>query len=113
MLTMKVHIIKEQTIRDYIRNYPASKAGFNQWFALIKIASLEKPQDIVKLFTSSDILGNGSQRVVFNIGGNKYRMIVTYYFGKGMLHVFIVWIGTHAEYSRLCAHNQQYTIKIY
>lgn len=110
---MKVHIIKEQTIRDYMLKYPSSTAGFNQWLTLTRIAFWEKPADIVKLFPSSDILGNGSQRVVFNICGNRYRMIVTYHFGKGMVHLFITWIGTHAEYSRLCSHNQQYTIKIY
>ena len=59
---------------------------------------------------AADILGNGCQRVVFNIGGNHYRMICAYGFGDNMIHLFVKWIGTHADYDRICDQQEQYTI---
>ncbi|RYF91432.1 MAG: type II toxin-antitoxin system HigB family toxin, partial [Chitinophagaceae bacterium] len=58
-------------------------------------------------------LGNGSGRVVFDIGGNKYRMICKYAFGDKQVHLFICWIGTHAAYTQLCKKGQQYNITLY
>lgn len=56
-----------------------------------------RPTDIKEMFRSADILAN--DRVVFNIGGNKYRLIVAiHYRGK---RVFIRFIGTHAEYEKI------------
>lgn len=59
------------------------------------------------------MLGNGTSRVVFDIGGNHYRLIASYAFGERQVHLFVCWIGTHAEYTKLCAKNQQYTINLY
>ena len=60
-----------------------------------------------------DILGSGSNRVVFNIGGNNYRMICRYQFGISKVHLFVKWIGTHAEYTKLCNDGKQYDINGY
>jgi mRNA interferase HigB len=48
--------------------------------------------------------------VVFDIGGNNYRMICKYVFGEREIHLFVCWIGTHADYDALCKKNEQYTI---
>lgn len=57
------------------------------------------PSDIKRLYRTADILpGN---RVVFNIGGNKYRLIVKIRYDLGI--VYIRFIGTHAEYDRINA----------
>ena len=64
-------------------------------------------------YRSTDFLGNGSSRVVFDIGGNKYRMICKYAFGDKLVHLFICWIGTHAEYDKLCNKEEQYIVSIY
>ena len=52
------------------------------------------------LMEAADIIEN--ERIVFNIGGNNYRLICAYWFGPGMVHLYVKWIGTHAEYNRLC-----------
>jgi len=80
---------------------------------LLRPADWNVPRDIVSTFNSADILGQGSNRVVFNIGGNKYRMICKYYFGKKKIHLFVKWIGTHSEYDKLCKENKQYDIDLY
>jgi mRNA interferase HigB len=48
--------------------------------------------------------------VVFDIGGNNYRMICKYWFGASRVHLYVKWIGTHAEYDGLCKKNKQYTV---
>ncbi len=69
---MKVHLIKKQSIDQYIRRNAQSKSGFEVWLNILKYVSWEEPNDIIATFNTADILGNGTKRVVFNIGGNKY-----------------------------------------
>ena len=105
---MKVHLIKKQSVEEYAKANPQSKAALTTWLSIIKRADWRRPGDIVKTFNSSDILGKGSERVVFNIGGNKYRMICKYHFGETRIHLFVKWIGTHSEYSKLCNDGMQF-----
>lgn len=107
---MKVHLIKKQTIENYILVNARSKSSFNLWLTTIKYADWDKPEDIKQTFGVADLIGNGSNRVVFDIGGNNYRMICKYHFGDNQVHLFICWLGTHAEYNELCNKNLQYTI---
>jgi mRNA interferase HigB len=58
-------------------------------------------------------LGNGSSRVIFNIAGNHYRMICKYQFEGRCVRLYIKWIGTHAEYSKLCKKSLQYSVNNY
>ena len=110
---MKVHLIKKQTIEDYILRNARSKASFEIWFSILRNADWSVSNDIIVTFSSADILGNGSERVVFNIGGNNYRVICKYYFGNRNVHLFVKWIGTHAEYTRLCNEGKQYGVSSY
>jgi len=110
---MKVRIIKRQSVEDYVSGHADSRAGFETWLTLIRMADWKKPQDIVATFHRADILGSGSERVVFNIKGNDYRMICKYAFGITMVRLFICWIGTHAEYTELCNKNKQETVHVY
>ena len=66
---------------------------------MVKGADWSRPTDIKALFRSADILAG--DRVVFDIGGNKYRLVAAvHYRGK---RVFIRFIGTHAEYDKIDA----------
>jgi len=64
-------------------------------------------------FNCADILGNESDRVVFNIGGNKYRLICKYQFWVSGVCLYVKWMGSHAEYTKLCKENKQYTVDLY
>ena len=110
---MKTHLIKKQSIEEYVKGNAQSKAPFATWLSIIKRVEWNGPNDIISTFNSADILGNGSERVVFNIGGNKYRMICKYHFGKSRVHLFVKWIGTHAVYTKLCKEGKQYTVNVY
>jgi mRNA interferase HigB len=110
---MKVHLVKKQTIEDYVRENVQSRASFRLWLLALNGADWNEPEDILKTFRSTDLLGNGCDRVVFDIAGNNYRMICHYAFGEKQAHLFICWIGTQAEYSKLCKEKKQYTISLY
>lgn len=107
---MKVNLIKKKTIYDYIRYHSNGKNDFERWLALILNANLNEPSDVRQLFPSADILGNDVNRVIFNIGSNKFRLIASYYFGKKSVRLYVKWIGTHGEYDCLCRNGQQYFI---
>jgi len=107
---MKVHLIKKQTIENFVLANSSSKSSFNSWLTALKYADWDKPESIKRTFNSADLLGKSSKRVVFDIGGNNYRMICKYYFGKNKVHLFICWLGTHAEYDELCNKTLQFTI---
>jgi mRNA interferase HigB len=67
------------------------------WVHVVKAADWSTPADVKQMFRSADILGGG--RVVFNIGGNKYRLVAAvHYRGK---RVYIRFVGTHKDYDRI------------
>jgi mRNA interferase HigB len=69
------------------------------WVHIVRAVDWSRPTDIKMLFNSADILAN--DRVVFNIGGNKYRLVgAVHYRGK---RVYVRFIGTHAEYDAIDA----------
>lgn len=110
---MKVRLIKKKTIQKYVIANARSRSSFRLWLSNLKYADWADPGDILLLFNSADLLGNGSNRVVFDLGGNNYRMICKYWFGITRVHLFVKWIGTHAEYDRLCDTGRQYHINEY
>ena len=110
---MKVRLIRKETIEEFAKNNAQSRASFTEWLSKIKYADWNEPEDMQATYRSTDFLGNGSSRVVFDIGGNKYRMICKYAFGDKLVHLFICWIGTHAEYDKLCNKEEQYIVSIY
>ncbi len=110
---MKLHLIKKQTIENYVLENARSRTSFEIWFSILKRANWNEPNDIISTFNSADILGKGSERVVFNVGGNNYRMICKYHFGNTRVHLFVKWIGTHAEYTKVCSDGKQYEINTY
>lgn len=110
---MRVHLIKRQTIEDFTRTNARSRSSFMDWLEKLRYADWEKPADIQATFGAADLLGKSSDRVVFDIGGNNYRMICKYFFGEKQVHLFVCWIGTHAAYDKLCNEEKQYTVNIY
>jgi len=110
---MKIRLIKRKSIEDFATKNAASRSSFRIWLTLLKNSAWTEPGDINETFSSADLLGDGSNRIVFNIAGNHYRMICKYHFGITRVHLYIKWIGTHAEYTKLCNENKQYTVDVY
>jgi len=107
---MKVRLIIQDSIDSYAKNNANSRSAFENWCTTVKGARWNNINDIKETFNTADPLGNNSDRIVFDVGGNNYRMICKYHFGKDYVHLFIKWIGTHAEYDKLCKKNLQYSV---
>jgi len=110
---MKVHLIKRQTIEQFAARHARGRTSFEDWLEKIRLADWNETNDIKKTFNAADLLGKGSSRVIFDIAGNLYRIICKYAFGDTEVHLFVCWIGTHAEYDRLCSEEKQYSVSIY
>lgn len=110
---MKIHLIKKQSIEDFATANARSRNSFEEWLEKLKQAVWEKLTDIKETFGTADLLGKRPSSVVFDIGGNTYRMICKYAFGEKQVHLFICWIGTHTEYDELNKNNGQYTVNNY
>ena len=110
---MKIHLIRRETIEDYVFDNARSRPSFEEFMEKLMHADWGKPTDIKATFPAADLLGRSSNRVIFDVGGNAYRVICKYAFGDRQVHLFICWIGTHAEYNHLCARQKQYSIAHY
>ena len=85
-----------QLIEKFIRKHANSKASLSAWLDEAEEAEWKTPQDIKDRYRSADFLSGN--RVIFDIGGNNYRLMVLVRYRNGML--LIQKIGTHAEYSK-------------
>jgi mRNA interferase HigB len=110
---MKVHFIKEQTLISFSEQNSNSTIPIKEFLSKLKNSDWNQPNDIKSTFNSADILGKGTDRVIFNIGGNDYRLICKYHFGKYRITLFVKWIGTHSDYTKLCKEQRQYDIDNY
>ena len=86
---MKVRLIKEKTIRDYVMANAHSKTPFIEWLSKARKADWKTPSDMKRTYPSADLLGKSSCRVVFDIGGNNYRMICKYAFGERSVRLYV------------------------
>jgi len=94
-----MRIIARRTLREFYTAHADSKSALEAWFHEVKAANWAGPQDIKQRYPSADILpGN---RVVFNIKGNTYRIIIKIHYNTGI--VFIRFVGTHADYDKIDA----------
>ena len=96
-----MRILARRTIRNFweIAAYADSKRPLENWFAATKNADWASPHDVKRLFGDASIIGNN--RVVFNIGGNKYRLVLHFNYSRRI--GYIRFIGTHAQYDAIDA----------
>lgn len=92
-------IFAKSTLREFWEKYPDSEQYLKTWYHIAIHAEWKSPNEIKSTYANASILKNG--RVVFNIKGNDYRLIVKFNFQKQW--AFIRFIGTHKEYDRVDA----------
>ena len=88
-----MHIISRKALRDFWEKHPDSQAPLTRWFRVVKAGQFGSFPELRAVFPSADKVGKW---VVFNIGGNKYRLIASVHFNRGKLYVREVL--THREY---------------
>jgi mRNA interferase HigB len=94
-----MRIFTRQTLSDFWKTHPDVEEPLKAWFAEAEHATWHAPIDIKRRYPSADPIGN--DRMVFNIKGNKYRLVVKIHYNTG--NIFIRFIGTHSEYDRINA----------
>lgn len=92
-------IVAKKTLKDYWESHPDCEQYLKTWYETAKNSIWLSPGDIKKTYAHASILYNN--RVVFNIKGNSYRLIVKFNYDKQW--AFIRFIGTHAEYDKIDA----------
>lgn len=93
-----MNVIAKRALIAFWTRHPQAKAPLSAWHALVSKARWDGPQDVKAQFGANvDFLGDN--RVIFDIGGNKYRLIVRVSYAYKA--VLIKFIGTHAEYDRI------------
>ncbi|MEP9350267.1 type II toxin-antitoxin system HigB family toxin [Xanthobacter sp. KR7-225] len=94
-----MHVIKKKTLQDFWRLHPDAELPLRAWLKDAERADWRTLHDIKAYARSADTVGDN--RVGFNIGGNKYRLVVLCLLAKGRL--YIRFVGTHAAYDRMDA----------
>ena len=88
-----MHVITQRRLRDFWRLYPEAENPLRAWLRRVKKADWKKFADVRADYPSADQVGKFT---VFNIGGNKFRLITVIHYNRGK--VFIRLVLTHAEY---------------
>lgn len=94
-----MRIIARRTLRAYWHQHTDPEQPLRAWYAEAKRADWKSPADIKARYASASIIAN--KRVVFNMGGNKYRLVVAIRYDLGI--IYIRFVGTHAQYDKIDA----------
>ncbi|WP_460873871.1 type II toxin-antitoxin system HigB family toxin [Paralcaligenes ginsengisoli] len=94
-----MRVIAICTLRQFWETHPAAEQAIKAWVDEATQANWAQPADIKIQYRSASVLKN--RRVVFNIKGNDYRLIVAIAYRIGI--VYVKFIGTHAEYDNINA----------
>ncbi|MEO0352444.1 MAG: type II toxin-antitoxin system HigB family toxin [Cyanobacteria bacterium P01_A01_bin.15] len=90
-----MHIISRKSLRDFWSQYPDSQASLLRWFKIVEKSEFENFASLRLTFPSADKVGN---LIIFNIGGNKYRLIASVHFNRQK--IYIRYVLTHRNYDK-------------
>lgn len=95
-----MRIISRKTLVAFWKKYPNyadARAPLESWYQEVKHAQWNSPADVKEKYKSASVLKSG--RIIFNIAGNKYRLVAKIHFNTQI--VYIRFIGTHKEYDTI------------
>lgn len=90
-----MHIISRKILRKFCEQYPDSKNSLSRWFKIMRKANFTSFNELSTSIPSADKVGD---LIVFNIGGNKYRLITSIHFNRGKVYIRNVF--TRKEYDK-------------
>jgi len=94
-----MRVISRKPLREFYDQYPDAKAPLDAWYRKARNEEWASPMDVKAMHGTASILKNN--RMVFNIGGNKYRLVVRINYRKKI--IYIRYVGTHREYDKINA----------
>ena len=90
-----MRIIKRGALVQFWEQHPDAKASLESWYGVVRRANWRTPAEMKMIYPRADLVG---RRTVFNIAGNKYRLIARVNYQTQ--RVFVLYILTHADYDR-------------
>ncbi|HSZ86301.1 MAG TPA: type II toxin-antitoxin system HigB family toxin [Puia sp.] len=90
------NIIARKTLLDYCKKYPGAATALQEWYYELLQSDFKNFNEVRKVYGSISLIGD--DRVIFNIMGNKYRLVVRMVLEYKTIQV--KWFGTHAEYDK-------------
>ena len=90
-----MHIITRKRLNDFAAKHPDSTDALERWYRIVKKTDFSDFVVLRKIFPSADQV---NQKTVFNIGGNKYRLITAIHYNRRK--IYIRHVLTHSEYDR-------------
>ena len=94
-----MRIIARRTLREFWERHPESQSALEAWYDDARRANWRTPNDIRQVYANASIIAGN--RVIFNIRGNHYRLVVAVNYQFGI--VYIRFVGTHREYDQVDA----------
>ena len=94
-------IFAKSTLREYWEKYPDTEQYLKTWYDTAMNSNWRTPIEVKQTYANASILKES--RIVFNIKGNSYRLVVKFNFEKQW--IFIRFIGTHSEYDKIDANT--------
>jgi len=101
-----MNIIARGTILVYIEKYPLAKTALLNWYQEFTNASYENFNQLKFTYGNASIVSN--ERIIFNIKGNDFRLIVSVNFKRKA--AYVIWFGTHKEYDKIDAATIKYNL---
>ena len=92
-------VITKGTLRDFWEKHPTAALPLQIWYKETQEADWKTPHDVKAQYGNASVVG--SNRIVFNVKGNDFRLIAAINYATGI--VYIRFIGTHKEYDRIDA----------
>ena len=92
-----MRIISRKRLREFWEKHTDAQQALQAWYADVKQADWQTPADIKNVYRNASIVANN--RVIFNIKGNEYRLVVVVQYQYGI--VYIRFVGTHQEYDKI------------
>ncbi|MEO7557741.1 MAG: type II toxin-antitoxin system HigB family toxin [Gammaproteobacteria bacterium] len=96
-----MRIIALSRLREFWERHPQAEIPLRSWYADASRATWKSPSDIKAAYRNASFLAGN--RVVFNIKGNDYRLVVAVHYNRGLM--FIRFVGTHQQYARIDANT--------
>ena len=91
-----MQVLGKDKLISFYKKHANAKSAIEAWIAEAQSAKWKTPQDIKDRYRSADFLDGN--RVIFNIKGNHYRLVVKVRYQNGV--AVVEWVGTHAEYDK-------------
>ena len=94
-----MRIIAKSTLREFWEKHNDAEVPLKTWHKIVEKQNWKNTHDIKQMYGDASIIG--SNRVVFNIKGNHYRLVVQIHYNTQV--VYIRFVGTHKEYEKIDA----------